>query len=134
MEGLPKDVLEAYESAKEVMKKAYSPYSKFKVGAAIRFKEGLFAAHNIENISFPAGSCAETIAINCVINLHGRVEFKYIVVVADSKDLISPCGICRQVMREHVSDQFKIYMGDMDGVKKVMSITELIPGVISSLD
>jgi cytidine deaminase len=87
-----------------------------------------------KNVSFPVGCCAETNAIYGAINTVGRIKFDYIVIVADSKDPISPCGICRQVMREHVSDDFKIYMGDSKGIREVKTMKEILPGAITNLD
>lgn len=80
---------------------AYAPYSNFRVGAALLAKSGdeAFSGCNVENISYGLTNCAERVAIGAAI-AQGVTEFEKVVVVADTKTPISPCGACRQVLAE----------------------------------
>ncbi|XP_026372948.1 cytidine deaminase isoform X2 [Ursus arctos] len=88
-------------SCREAKKSAYCPYSHFPVGAAILTRDGrIFSGCNIENICYPLGVCAERTAIQKAIS-EGHREFRAIAISSDLQDdFISPCGACRQVMRE----------------------------------
>lgn len=107
---------------------SYSPYSKFKVGAAIKCEDGtVFSGCNIENISFTPGICAERTAIAKAVS-EGYKNFKEIAIVANDPDqFTSPCGVCRQTIVEFCTD-IKIYLSkfNMDQVF-VTSIKELLP-------
>ena len=86
---------------------AYAPYSQFKVGAAILSSSGNFySGCNVENISYPLGTCAEAGAIAAMIN-GGDNKIAEILIYADSKALISPCGACRQRVAEFASADTK---------------------------
>ncbi|AJC74437.1 cytidine deaminase [Pseudothermotoga hypogea DSM 11164 = NBRC 106472] len=88
------------EKAIEAMSKAYAPYSKFKVGAALLTKSGrIFTGCNVENASFGLSICAERVAIFSAVAA-GEVQFEKLVVVANTDSPVSPCGACRQVMSE----------------------------------
>uniref|UniRef100_A0A673U335 Cytidine deaminase n=2 Tax=Suricata suricatta TaxID=37032 RepID=A0A673U335_SURSU len=88
-------------TCREAKKSAYCPYSHFRVGAALLTRDGrIFSGCNIENICFPMGVCAERTAIQKAIS-EGHREFRAIAISSDLQDdFISPCGACRQVMRE----------------------------------
>lgn len=112
--------------AKEAMEKAYAPYSKFKVGAALLAKNGeVFLGCNVENASYGATICAERTAISKAIS-EGVKEFEKIAIVASSGDYAAPCGICRQVLYEFLPDGEVILDSDHEGMK-VMSLKELLP-------
>jgi cytidine deaminase len=88
------------ESAWQVRERAYAPYSKFQVGAALLADDGrVFTGCNVENLSFGLTMCAERVAIANAIAAGAR-GFAGIVVVADTAEPVSPCGACRQVMAE----------------------------------
>ncbi|XP_058994327.1 cytidine deaminase isoform X2 [Mustela lutreola] len=91
-------------SCREAKKSAYCPYSHFPVGAAILTRDGrIFSGCNIENVCYPLGVCAERTAIQKAIS-EGHREFRAIAISSDLQDdFISPCGACRQVMREENS-------------------------------
>ncbi len=106
---------------------AYAPYSQFKVGAAILSSSGNFySGCNVENISYPLGTCAEAGAIAAMIN-GGDNKIAEILIYADSKALISPCGACRQRVAEFASADTKIHLADKSGIKKTFTLEELLP-------
>lgn len=112
--------------AKEAMEKAYAPYSKFKVGAALLAKDGsVFLGCNVENASYGATICAERTAVTKAIS-EGVKEFEKIAIVASSGDYAAPCGICRQVLYEFLPEGEVILDSVSEGMK-VMKLKELLP-------
>lgn len=90
----------AIQVAWEVRERAYAPYSKFRVGAAIMAADGrIFGGCNVENLSYGLTNCAERVALGAAVAAGAR-EFLGVVVVADTAVPISPCGACRQVLAE----------------------------------
>jgi len=88
----------------DVSRKAYAPYSNYKVGAALLTKSGkIFTGCNIENSSYGLTNCAERTAVFKAVS-EGETEFEEIVIYVDSQKLPSPCGACRQVLSEFSSD------------------------------
>jgi len=116
-----------FESARDAMKFAHAPYSKFPVGAAIRADDGrIYTGANIENLSFPQGWCAEPTAIGCMI-MGGGKKIVEMAVIAEKLALCPPCGGCRQKISEFASADTKIYLCDEVGVQKTMTMDELLP-------
>lgn len=114
-------------SAIEAKNNSYSPYSKFRVGAALLTEtREIFTGANIENISYSAGICAERVAF-CKAISEGYKDFVAIAVAGDSEDFIHPCGICRQFMAEFVSKQFVIVCSKRNGEFKELTLGELLP-------
>lgn len=112
--------------AKEAMEFAYSPYSTFKVGAAIETESGkVYTGCNIENSSFGATNCAERTAIFKAIS-EGEKNFKKIAIVG-SKNPCYPCGICRQVMSEFTNSFFPIILIDEDENIISTTLEDLLP-------
>ncbi|XP_036205578.1 cytidine deaminase isoform X3 [Myotis myotis] len=97
----PEDIQLLVLCSQEAKKSAYCPYSHFPVGAALLTRDGkIFLGCNIENACYPLGICAERTAIQKAIS-EGYHDFRAIAVATDVQDdFISPCGACRQVMRE----------------------------------
>ncbi len=115
---------------------SYSPYSKFKVGAAIFTKDGkIFYGANIENASYSLCMCAERNAIFNAMN-HGykKEDFIALSIVADTLSPVSPCGSCRQVISELLPRDAKIVLGNLKDEIKVMSIDELLPYAFDERD
>ena len=116
-----------FEAARAAMAFAHAPYSKFPVGAAIRAEDGkIYAGANIENLSFPQGWCAEPTAISHMI-MAGNKKIVEMAVIAEKLPLCPPCGGCRQKIAEFATAKTPIYLCDETGVKKTMTMEELLP-------
>lgn len=116
--------------AKDAMEKAYSPYSDYKVGAALLCKDGsVYTGCNVENASFSATNCAERTAFFKAVS-EGKREFSAIAICGGKDDVIEgrfpPCGVCRQVMREFCEDDFAIHLLTEKGVE-TYTLRELLP-------
>ncbi|XP_042544511.1 cytidine deaminase [Dipodomys merriami] len=123
----PEHVQRLLLSSREAKKSAYCPYSHFPVGAALLTRDGrVFSGCNIENACYPLSVCAERTAIQKAIS-EGHKDFRAIAISSDLQDdFISPCGGCRQVMREFGSD-WAVYMTKPDGTYVVRTVQELLP-------
>jgi cytidine deaminase len=106
--------------------KAYAPYSKFAVGAAIRCRSGaVFGGANIENRSFSLTICAERVAAGAAVAA-GERDFIAIAIVADSGEPIVPCGACRQFLAEFAPD-IVIVSATLRGQQKIEQLSDLLP-------
>lgn len=117
-------------SAEEARNGAYTPYSHFKVGAALLCKDGkVYTGCNIENAAFTPTVCAERVAFFKAVS-DGEKDFVAIAIVGgrekDSASFCAPCGVCRQVMAEFVNENFKILLGNSTGFK-AYALNELLP-------
>lgn len=113
---------------------AYTPYSKFKVGAALLTESGsIYTGCNIENAAYPVSCCAERVAIFKAIS-SGESNFKQMAVIADTEGPVSPCGSCRQVMAEFFPKDMPIYLTNLEEKVQVTNIKELLPGSFESSD
>ena len=122
------------ELSYEMMLNAYAPYSNFSVGAAILSEsDKLFGGCNVENAAYPEGTCAEAGAISAMI-AGGCKTIKEIYIVSKSENIVSPCGGCRQKIREFSSDQTKIFLCNIKWDYKLFSINELLPFSFSEFD
>ena len=114
-------------AARQAREQAYAPYSKFKVGAALKTKTGrIYAGCNVENAAYPQGWCAEASALAAMI-LAGERELAEVAVLADSSDLVTPCGGCRQKLREFGRPELLIHLCDLNGLQRSVSLGELLP-------
>lgn len=106
---------------------AYAPYSKHPVGAAIRTKSGrVFTGCNVENAAFPLGNCAEQAAIAAMV-LEGERVIDEIVVVGPGENPCTPCGGCRQRIREFAGPDVKVHACSEKEVLLTMTLGELLP-------
>jgi len=113
------------EKAKMARENAYVPYSNFKVGAVLETESGkIFTGANVENSSFGLSMCAERVAIFKAVS-EGETKFKRMIIIADTKDVVSPCGACRQVMSEF--GNFEVILSNMKGKMKVTNVESLLP-------
>ncbi len=124
-----KDINKLIESAKKARLNAYTPYSKFKVGAAILLKNGkIVTGANIENVSFGLTNCAERTAIFKLISEgYDPKEVIGFSVIGQTKEPISPCGACRQVMSEFFSKDLEVVLANLDGKYLVTTLKDLLP-------
>ena len=120
------------ETARAVRLNAYAPYSKFKVGAAIRATSGMvYGGVNVENVAYPEGTCAEAGAIAAMIAA-GDTRIAEILVIADSPDPVPPCGGCRQKIAEFADPSVQVTLCTTDGKSLTMTVADLLPGVFSA--
>ncbi|MFO1443421.1 cytidine deaminase [Bacillus sp. Bva_UNVM-123] len=128
------DVAKLIEEAKIAREKAYVPYSKFKVGAALLTADGkIFHGCNIENAAYSMCNCAERTALFKAYS-EGVKNFKTMAVVADTKRPVPPCGACRQVISELAPKDMKIYLTNLHGDIQELTVEELLPGAFSPED
>ena len=121
------------KEAEKARKKAYTPYSKFQVGAAVLCADGkMFSGCNIENASFGLTVCAERVAIYKAIS-EGSTKFEAIAVIGDTNKPCSPCGACRQVISEFGED-IPLIMANLKGDVKIIQIKELLPEAFGKND
>ena len=115
---------ELIDLAKQVRKKAYAPYSHYKVGAALLGKSGkIYTGCNVENASYGHTVCAERTAVVKAVS-EGEREFEAVAVV--TKNGGSPCGACRQVLSEF-SPELIIYIADKNGEYRTTTLKQLLP-------
>ncbi len=118
--------------AHEAAQKAYAPYSRFKVGAALLLENGeIIQGNNQENSSYPVGSCAERTALFYASARYPDIKIKAIAITADTHEPIPPCGMCRQAMLEYETKQqncIPVIMGGKTGkIWKINSVSSLLP-------
>ncbi|XP_034540283.1 cytidine deaminase b [Notolabrus celidotus] len=120
-------VKELIQQSQEAKKQAYCPYSKFRVGAALLAHDNcVFTGCNVENVCYNLGACAERNAISKAVS-EGYRSFKAIAIASDMNDqFISPCGGCRQFMREF-GPNLTVYLSKPDGSYLKMTVNELLP-------
>ncbi len=120
------------DAALSVRENAYAPYSKFKVGAAIRSKSGvIFSGCNVENVAYPEGTCAEAGAIAAMVAA-GEQELTEVYVVASSPQPVPPCGGCRQKLAEFGKPNVKVTLATATGTELETTIGQLLPGAFDA--
>lgn len=116
-----------FEAATAAMAKAYAPYSKFPVGAAIRTVDGrVYSGCNIEIASYPEGWCAETTALGHYI-MGGGGEIAEIAVVASRMPRVTPCGGCRQRLAEFSKPETRLHLCDETGIVETVTMGDILP-------
>ncbi len=119
-------------AATAVRENAYAPYSRFKVGAAIRAASGVtYVGCNVENVAYPEGTCAEAGAIAAMIAA-GDTRIAEVCVIADSPDPVPPCGGCRQKIAEFADPDVPVSLCTTDGARKTMTVSDLLPGLFTA--
>jgi cytidine deaminase len=118
---------ELFAAAKAAQAAAYAPYSRFHVGAALRTPDGaIFGGGNVENASYPEGWCAETSAIAAMAAAGAR-RIAEICVIGDGAALCTPCGGCRQRIREFANDDTLVHVAGPEGVRATFRLSALLP-------
>lgn len=109
------------------MRRAYAPYSRFQVGAAVLDGQGrIHAGCNVENAAYPQGVCAEAGALSAMV-LAGGTEVLAVLVVGSGDALVTPCGGCRQKIREFAAPQVPVLIADPAQVRAVFTLDQLLP-------
>lgn len=121
--------------ARDAMKMAHAPYSKFTVGCALESSSGkVFIGCNVENASYGATLCAERVAISLAVS-QGEKKFKKLVLISKNPEPIMPCGMCRQVMAEFFSPSTIVVSYGSNGKKSVTyKFSELFPHSFTNKD
>ncbi len=121
-------VLEAlFTAAKAAQARAYVPYSHFKVGAAILADDGtIYAGCNVENAAYPTGTCAEAGAVAAMV-LGGGRAIREALVIGNGQPLCTPCGNCRQRLREFAKNDTPVHVAGPEGVRRSFTLGELLP-------
>jgi cytidine deaminase len=116
-----------FDAAVAVRRHAYAPYSGFAVGAALITPKGsIFAGTNVENAAYPVGTCAEAGAIAAMV-ASGEGQIAEILVLGEGAALTTPCGACRQRIREFAAQDAKIHIAGPEGVRAVFTLGALLP-------
>lgn len=124
------------EEAKKARELSYSPYSKFKVGAAILLKNGKYVhGANIENVSYGLSLCAERNALfQMVLQGYKKEDAVAMCVIGQTDEPISPCGACRQVMVELLPRNVEIVLANLNGKTKKTTLDELLPYAFEEIE
>ncbi|MCA1953238.1 MAG: cytidine deaminase [Hyphomicrobiales bacterium] len=125
---MTRDPIEAlFEAAKTAQARAYAPYSRFPVGAAIRADDGrVYAGVNVENAAYPLGTCAEAGAIAAMV-LGGGRRIEAILVLGPGEALCTPCGGCRQRIREFAAPDCPVLIAGLAGIRARLTLAALLP-------
>tara|TARA_R110002094_G_scaffold140676_1_gene131519 strand:- start:43 stop:444 length:402 start_codon:yes stop_codon:yes gene_type:complete len=116
------------QAACDVRENAYAPYSRFKVGAALRTASGaVYSGCNVENVAYPEGTCAEAGAIAAMVAA-GETRIAEILVIADSPTPVPPCGGCRQKIAEFATPDATVTLCTTDGQSHAVTVADLLPG------
>ncbi len=128
----PTDLLEAARTARG---NAHSPYSGFRVGAAIRLQSGaIFGGCNVENASYGATICAERGAICAAVAQHGALQISEILVLSDANPPWPPCGMCRQVIAEFANPGCTVWCVNESGEGSCQPFESLFPRGFGAAD
>ena len=115
-----------FELAREAMAKAHAPYSRFRVGAVVKGANGrLYAGCNVENAAYPEGWCAEASAIAAMVT-DGESKIGEVLVMGGGEALVTPCGGCRQRIREFAADDVPIHICSPDELRRTVTLGELL--------
>ena len=115
------------QAARAAQANAYAPYSRYRVGAALATPDGrVFAGCNVENAAYPSGTCAEAGAIAAMVAAGGR-EIAELLVVGDGPELITPCGNCRQRIREFATATTRVHAAGAESVLRSFTVDALLP-------
>jgi cytidine deaminase len=121
------ELTQLIDAAAKARANAYAPYSRFTVGAAIRAEDGgVYVGGNVENASYPEGQCAEASAIGAMVAAGAR-RIAAMVVLAEGDALCTPCGGCRQRIREFAAPETPIHLCGPEGLRRTVTLGELLP-------
>lgn len=116
-----------FSAARAVQGRAHAPYSRFRVGSAVLDEAGaVHAGCNVENAAYPVGTCAEAGAIAAMVAAGGR-RIAAILVLGDGEALVTPCGACRQRIREFAAPDTPIHVAGPEGLRRTFTLDDLLP-------
>lgn len=120
-----------FKKALAAQKNAYVPYSEFPLGAAVLTEDGsIYTGVNIENASFSLTNCAERSAIFTAVS-QGKKKIEALLIVSSTDQPVTPCGACRQVIKEFAAGDIEVVMVTESGKELTMTSKELLPGAFS---
>src|SRR2546421_3699490 len=123
----PQQIERLFDAARAVQQRAHAPYSKFPVGAAVLDdQDRVHSGCNVENAAFPLGLCAEACAIGAMV-AQGARRARAVLVLGDGKELVSPCGGCRQRLRGVADADTPVLIADRNGVRARFTLGEPRP-------
>lgn len=116
-----------FAAASAIQPRAYAPYSRFRVGAALLADDGsVYAGCNVENAAYPVGTCAEAGAIAAMIGA-GAGAIRAVLVFGEGPELVTPCGACRQRIREFAAPETPIAIAGPEGIRARFTLDALLP-------
>ena len=123
----PEIVERLLAAARDAQARAHAPYSRFRVGAAVLDESGrIHAGCNVENAAYPLGTCAEALAIASMVRDGGR-QVRALLVLGDGEPLVTPCGGCRQRLREFAGPQTPVLVANRERVRSQFTLEQLLP-------
>lgn len=115
------------QAARAARRNAYAPYSRFAVGAALLDEQGrVHAGCNVENAAYPQGLCAEAGALSAMVAAGGR-RVAALLLVGEGPSLLTPCGGCRQKLREFAAPDTPVLVADAQGIRQGFTLAQLLP-------
>ncbi|MFT5162964.1 MAG: cytidine deaminase [Alteromonadaceae bacterium] len=131
IEPLAQTLNESFKVAKSAAQNAYAPYSNFRIGAALTSKDGeIIAGCNMENASYGLTTCAERNAFAAAI-VKGHRQFSRILVYTPLKQLVAPCGACRQVIAEFLPQDALVTLANDFGESQSWTVEQLLPAAFT---
>ncbi len=120
---------EALKAATVARDKAHAPYSRFKVGAAVKVKghPDLIVGCNVENASFGATICAERVALTQACAQFKKPEIEFVLIATDEAQATVPCALCLQVMAELATNDLVVILANTKGVQRELKLIDLLP-------
>ena len=116
-----------FAAAAAIQPRAYAPYSRFRVGSALLADDGaVYAGCNVENAAYPVGTCAEAGAVAAMIAGGGQA-IRAILVFGEGPELVTPCGACRQRIREFATPETPVAIAGPEGIRARFTLAELLP-------
>ncbi len=116
-----------WQAARDAQARAHAPYSGFHVGAAVLDEHGhIHAGCNVENAAYPEGMCAEAGAISAMV-LGGGRRLRAVLVLGDGAQWVTPCGGCRQKIREFAAADVPVLLADGQGWRATLTLADLLP-------
>jgi len=126
-QAIEHDLVRLLDAARAVRQHAHAPYSHFAVGAALLDEQGrVHVGCNVENAALPQSLCAEAVALGALVAAGGR-QIRAAVVVGEAPQPVTPCGGCRQKLREFAADDLPIHLCGPDGLHRTVTLGQLFP-------